>query len=49
MEKKGAFMTINFSSLGIRPELNEYLKQTGIVEPTPIQIQAIPVLLTGKG
>ncbi|WP_312519875.1 DEAD/DEAH box helicase [Anaerospora sp.] len=48
MEKKGAFMTINFSSLGIRPELNEYLKQTGIVEPTPIQIQAIPVLLTGK-
>lgn len=48
MEKKGALMTINFSSLGIRPEINEYLKQSGIVEPTPIQIQAIPVLLTGK-
>jgi ATP-dependent RNA helicase DeaD len=41
-------MTISFSSLGIRPELNDYLKQTGIVEPTPIQIQAIPALLTGK-
>lgn len=41
-------MTIAFSSLGLRPTFTEFLSAQGITEPTPIQQQAIPVLLTGK-
>ena len=35
-------------SLGIRVEINDYLKKSGITEPTPIQRQSIPVLMAGK-
>lgn len=38
----------NFLDLGIHPEINNTLKHNGIVKPTPIQEQAIPVLLKGK-
>lgn len=38
----------NFFELGIRPEINNILKNNGIVKPTPIQEKTIPVLLKGK-
>lgn len=41
-------MSTNFSALGIRPELTQFLKTTGITRPTPVQVQAIPALLAGK-
>ncbi|MFN2537717.1 MAG: DEAD/DEAH box helicase [Mycobacteriales bacterium] len=37
-----------FSSLGLRPELLEALTALGYEEPTPIQSEAIPALLTGQ-
>ena len=37
-----------FSSLGLRPELLEALSALGYEEPTPIQSEAIPALLTGQ-
>jgi ATP-dependent RNA helicase DeaD len=41
-------MTSDFKSLGINIEIERVLKQNGITEPTPVQEQAIPILLTGK-
>ena len=41
-------MATNFITLGIRREINDILRESGIVEPTAIQIQAIPVILAGK-
>ncbi|MEG6586079.1 DEAD/DEAH box helicase [Dendrosporobacter sp. 1207_IL3150] len=41
-------MSTDFISLGIRPEVNACLKDIGIVEPTQIQVKAIPVLRSGK-
>ncbi|MBP2663504.1 MAG: cshE, partial [Firmicutes bacterium] len=41
-------MATNFSALGIRPELTQFLKQSGITQPTPVQIQTIPAVLAGK-
>jgi ATP-dependent RNA helicase DeaD len=38
----------DFLTLGIRPEINHKLTANGLIEPTPIQEQTIPVLLTGK-
>jgi len=38
----------DFLSMGIRTELNETLKQLGVKIPTPVQLQAIPILLSGK-
>ncbi|CAM3402848.1 DEAD/DEAH box helicase [Marinicrinis lubricantis] len=37
-----------FSSLGIRQELIEALRIGGITSATPVQLQAIPVILSGK-
>ena len=37
-----------FSQLGLRPELLDALTSLGYEEPTPIQAQAIPVLLSGR-
>lgn len=39
---------MNFTELGIRKEISKTLKANGFIEPTPIQRQAIPILLTGK-
>ena len=36
-----------FSDFGLRPELMQALQEVGFVEPTPIQSQAIPLLLRG--
>ncbi|UKS25204.1 DEAD/DEAH box helicase [Paenibacillus sp. HWE-109] len=48
--KKGAgqfTMSNGFASLGIRDRLVQVLQAEGVVEPTPIQREAIPVLLKG--
>ncbi len=41
-------MTINFKKLGINSEMEMLLKKSGIIEPTPIQKEAIPMLLEGR-
>ena len=41
-------MSNDFTALGIRQALTKILKESGITVPTPIQIQAIPLLLSGK-
>ena len=41
-------MTTTFKQLGINSELEKSLKKNGILEPTPIQAQAIPSLLDGR-
>lgn len=37
----------SFESLGLRPELLSAINELGFTQPTPIQEQAIPVLLSG--
>jgi ATP-dependent RNA helicase DeaD len=37
-----------FADLGLAPELLAALESLGYEEPTPIQVQAIPILLTGR-
>ncbi|RRQ24238.1 DEAD/DEAH box helicase [Guyparkeria sp. SCN-R1] len=37
-----------FSELGLRPELQRAIEERGYTEPTPIQAQAIPAVLSGK-
>ncbi len=39
-------MIENFSEAGLRPELLQAIEQLGYLEPTPIQKQAIPAILT---
>ena len=41
-------MANDFKSIGINSELENLLKKSGIIIPTPIQEQAIPQLLQGK-
>ena len=41
-------MPTDFLSLGVRAELNEILKEQGVKVPTPVQLQAIPILLAEK-
>lgn len=41
-------MSTTFIRLGINELLNDTLKQNGITSPTPVQEQAIPLLLNGK-
>ncbi|HUP92622.1 MAG TPA: DEAD/DEAH box helicase, partial [Solimonas sp.] len=39
---------MSFNELGLEPELLRALADQGYTEPTPIQRQAIPVVLTGR-
>ena len=39
---------MNFKELGISESLLNVLKETGITEPTPIQVESIPVIKEGK-
>jgi ATP-dependent RNA helicase RhlE len=39
---------MSFADLGLLPELLRAVAETGYTEPTPIQVQAIPVVLQGK-
>ncbi|OMF22410.1 DEAD/DEAH box helicase [Paenibacillus sp. FSL H8-0548] len=41
-------MSNAFNALGIIPKLSDLLHQDGIIEPTPVQKQAIPLLLNGQ-
>ncbi|MBD2872951.1 DEAD/DEAH box helicase, partial [Paenibacillus arenilitoris] len=41
-------MSNAFNALGISPRLSDLLQQDGINEPTPVQRQAIPLLLEGQ-
>jgi ATP-dependent RNA helicase RhlE len=41
-------MTVSFSELSLRPELERALADQGYTTPTPIQAQAIPHLLAGR-
>lgn len=41
-------MSTDFISLGVRRETQALLHKEGITTPTPIQLQAIPVLLAGR-
>lgn len=45
---KGDKKMTSFMQVGIRKEIDDLLKTEGILEPTPIQEQSIPVLLKGK-
>lgn len=40
-------MPTRFEVLGIRRELSTVLKENGLIEPTPVQAKAIPLLLSG--
>lgn len=40
-------MTTDFSSLNLRPELEQAINDLGYAEPTPIQSGMIPLMLTG--
>ena len=40
--------TLTFDSLGLKPELLKSIKFAGFTTPSPIQAQAIPVVLAGK-
>ncbi len=40
-------MTTQFSDLNLHPQLMQALEERGYTEPTPIQAQMIPVMLTG--
>ena len=40
-------MSTQFSDLNLRPELEQALDKLGYTEPTPIQAQMIPIMLTG--
>src|SRR5689334_13117988 len=39
---------MNFAELGLQPSLADRCKSLGFIEPTPIQRQAIPVILGGS-
>ena len=39
---------MTFADLGLIPELLKAVADTGYTEPTPIQAQAIPIVLQGK-
>jgi ATP-dependent RNA helicase DeaD len=41
-------MPTDFFALGVRREISDALKESGLKVPTPVQEQAIPVLLAGK-
>ncbi|MBT3321007.1 MAG: DEAD/DEAH box helicase [Anaerolineae bacterium] len=40
-------MSIKFSDLNLRPEIMEALEKRGYTEPSPIQAQMIPIMMTG--
>ena len=44
----GEHLSMSFESLGLMPELHRAVSDKGYSEPTPIQKQAIPVILEGK-
>ncbi len=47
MSESASSDQFGFAAFGLRAELMAVLKEAGFTEPTPIQVQAIPVLLRG--
>src|SRR5690554_1363043 len=41
-------MPTDFFALGVRREISDVLKESGLTIPTPVQEQSIPALLSGK-
>jgi ATP-dependent RNA helicase DeaD len=41
-------MTQDFLAFGLQPKLNQALTEIGYTDPTPIQAQVIPLMLTGQ-
>jgi len=41
-------MTIEFSQLGLIPQLEQAVSNLGYVTPTPIQSRIIPLMLEGR-
>jgi ATP-dependent RNA helicase RhlE len=39
---------VSFDDLGLLPELLRAVKDAGYTHPTPIQAQAIPIIMSGK-
>ena len=39
---------MTFSELGLKPELTAAVAEKGYTEPTPIQLAAIPAVLSGR-
>ncbi|MEO1937536.1 MAG: DEAD/DEAH box helicase, partial [Sulfurimonas sp.] len=39
---------MTFEELGLKPQLLKSIKEAGFTAPSPIQVQAIPVILAGK-
>ena len=49
MAALGALMhATSFAELGLLPELLRAVDEAGYTTPTPIQVQAIPVILAGR-
>jgi ATP-dependent RNA helicase RhlE len=48
MQAEAGATSLKFEDLGLMPELLQAVADTGYTEPTPIQAQAIPVILQGK-
>jgi superfamily II DNA/RNA helicase len=44
----GGAPTVRFSDFGLAPEIQRALSDQGYVHPTPIQAQAIPIVLLGR-
>jgi superfamily II DNA/RNA helicase len=44
----GSAPTVRFADFGLAPEIQRALSDQGYVHPTPIQAQAIPVVLAGR-
>jgi ATP-dependent RNA helicase DeaD len=47
-QAEGRAPAVGFTDLGLAPELLAALESLGYEEPTPIQVQAIPLLLEGR-
>src|SRR5436853_1896177 len=45
---KSSTAPVSFASLGLRREIVEVVSGLGYEEPTPVQREAIPLLLTGQ-
>src|SRR5665811_1926740 len=48
MNRNGDYMTSNFDTFGLHPELIQAVTAMGYQEPTPIQAGILPLMLSGR-
>ncbi len=48
LDQASAPATVQFNDFGLHPQIQKAVTELGYVTPTPIQAQAIPVVLTGR-